>query len=148
MERGLFPALWLGIMCGGEGWGELAVKASVRGMREGWGGRGWTILTNVTDASDAKFRVCDPSRLSQSRRFQRWRVFAFRVLKMISRWGHEDAKTFASAQLCLESYQGNDIKHVRLEAKEKTISAYAMMHTGSRMIRKKTIGDQQCNLKK
>ena len=23
----------------GRGWGELAVKASVRGMREGWGGR-------------------------------------------------------------------------------------------------------------
>ena len=57
------------------------------------------LLTNVTDASDAKFCVCDPSRLSRSRRFQRWRVFAFRVVKMLSRRGREDAKTFASAQL-------------------------------------------------
>ena len=58
--------------------------------------RGFTILTNVTDA---KFRVCDPSRLSRSRRFQRWRVFAFRVVKMLSRRGRKDAKTFVSAQL-------------------------------------------------
>ena len=58
-----------------------------------------TILTNVTDASDAKFRVCDPSRLSRSRRFQRWRVFAFRVVKMLSRRGREDAKTRTRSRL-------------------------------------------------
>ena len=35
-----FPALRLAVMCGGEGWGELAVKATVRGMGEGGGAGG------------------------------------------------------------------------------------------------------------
>ena len=55
---------------------------------------GCKILPNVTDASDSKFRVCDLSHLSRSRRFQWWRIFAFRVVKMLSHRGHEDAKTF------------------------------------------------------
>ena len=53
---------------------------------------GFTILTNVTDASDAKFRVCDPSRLSRSCRFQHCRVFAHRVSKMPLRRMWEDAE--------------------------------------------------------
>ena len=52
---------------------------------------GFTILPNVTDASDMKFRVCDLSRLLRLRRFQQWRVFAFCVVKMLLCQGRKDA---------------------------------------------------------
>ena len=52
---------------------------------------GFTILPNVTDASDMKFRVCDLSRLSGLRRFQQWHVFALHVVKMLSCQGRKDA---------------------------------------------------------
>ena len=49
--------------------------------------------------SGTKFCVCDTSR--HSRLFQLNCVFAHRVTKMPSRQMREDAKSFASAQLCI-----------------------------------------------
>ena len=56
---GLFPALQLAVMCGGVGVGGAGGQSKCEGDE-----RGFTILTNVTEASHAKFRVCDPLRLS------------------------------------------------------------------------------------
>ena len=50
---------------GGEGWGGGAGgQSKCKGDERGVGWEELTILTNVTDASDAKFLVCDPSCLS------------------------------------------------------------------------------------
>ena len=54
--------------------------------------RGFSILSNVTDASDTKFRVSDPSRLSRLLCFQRWHIFTFRIIKMLSRRGRENIR--------------------------------------------------------
>ena len=40
-----------------------------------------------------------PNQFSRSRRFQRWRVFAFRVVKLLSRRGRQDAKTRIRSRL-------------------------------------------------
>ena len=76
-------------------------RGLVRGGRGGGAGsqskcegdeRGFTILTDVTDTSDPKFCVCDPSRLSLLRHFQWQCVFALCVIKMLSHRGREDSK--------------------------------------------------------
>ena len=75
----------------GHVWGVGVGGAGVQSKCEG-DERGFTILTNVTDTSDPKFCVCDPSLLSLLHHFQWQCVFALCVIKMLSRRGREDSK--------------------------------------------------------